>query len=92
LQAITDRIASERPRWDLVQIEPLDPASPAFDALQEALRRSGFMVDRYFCFGNWYLEVGNDSFKDYFPKRPKKLSQNAPRSRRKLEGSGTTPG
>jgi CelD/BcsL family acetyltransferase involved in cellulose biosynthesis len=88
LQAIADHIASERPRWDVVEIQPLDPADPVFSALEEALRKGGFLVDRYFCFGNWYLEVGTDSFKDYFPKRPKKLSQNAPRSRRKLEASG----
>ncbi|MCC6531356.1 MAG: GNAT family N-acetyltransferase [Burkholderiales bacterium] len=88
LRAITDRIAVERPRWDSVVIEPLDPATAAFSALEEALRQSGFLVDRFLCFGNWYHELGGQSFKEYFAKRPSKLSQNAPRSRRKLEASG----
>lgn len=88
LQAIAEHIAAERPRWDVVDIEPLDVDHPHFGALETAFRRSGYLVDRYFCFGNWYLEVGGASFKDYFAKRPTKLAKNAPRSRRKLEASG----
>jgi hypothetical protein len=81
-------ISQQTPGWDVIELKPLDVASPVFQALQEGLRSGGFVVQTYFCFGNWYLEVGNRTFHEYFDSLPSVLKNTISRKRRKLEKSG----
>ena len=85
---IAKAIASEVPKWDVLDFKPLDVASPVFGAMTKALRSAGYVVQTYFCFGNWYLDVRDRSFEEYFGSLPSKLRNTVNRKSKKLEGSG----
>jgi hypothetical protein len=85
---IAKAIANDSPQWDVIELKPLDVASPIFSALKEGLRSAGFVVQTYFCFGNWYLELGGRSFREYFDGLPSVLRNTLSRKKKKLEKSG----
>jgi len=85
---IARAIANEAPRWDVVELKPLDVASPVFSALAEGFREAGFVVQSYFCFGNWYLDVGGRNFQQYYEGLPSALKNTVQRKKKKLEKSG----
>ncbi len=85
LAAFARAIAAERPRIEQLQIEAMDPQSPVFDALAEALRAAGFVVQPYFHFGNWYEETEGLSIEDFMARRPSALRNTVRRKERKLE-------
>ncbi|MFN0163530.1 MAG: GNAT family N-acetyltransferase [Burkholderiales bacterium] len=82
---LADAASRGEARADIVDLRPIDPEAPFFMATIEELRKSGFWVDRYFCFGNWYLEVGGRSFEEYFATRPSQMRNTSRRARKKLE-------
>jgi len=51
-----------------MRFAPMDPASSAFTTTLAALRSIGWIPFRYFCFGNWYLNV-NGGFDEYLKYR-----------------------
>lgn len=69
-------------------LAPLDPQAPWFDPLAGALRRAGYWVDRYFCFGNWHLEAAGQSHADYRAQRPATLRHTLERGQRRLDRNG----
>jgi predicted ATP-grasp superfamily ATP-dependent carboligase len=79
-------MAGEAPRWDVIDIHPLDSEAWTFRAFREALSDCGMAVDQYFRFGNWYLEVAGRSFDQYFEGLPALLRNTVARKRRHLEG------
>ena len=85
---IAAAVASERPRWDMVLLYPMDPQSPIFSLALHAFRRAGMMAASYFCFGNWYLRVAGRSFEQYFQKLPSRLRNPIARKTRQLERAG----
>ena len=85
---IAKAIANDTPRWDVIDLKPLDVASPVFTALEEGLRSAGFVVQTYFCFGNWYLDVHGRSFQEYYDSLPSVLRNTVSRKKKKLEKSG----
>jgi CelD/BcsL family acetyltransferase involved in cellulose biosynthesis len=46
------------------------------------------LVQRYFCFGNWYLDVAGRSYTAYFNALPSRLRHTLIRKSRKLEQAG----
>jgi hypothetical protein len=70
-----------------LRLAPLDPAAPFFSRARQSLKRAGWVVDSYFCFGNWYAELGPEatSFATYWAQRPSKLRHTAQRARQRLE-------
>lgn len=89
LPAVTEAFASalwtDRQGWDVLDLRPLDPQAPLFTLLVEALRARGMMVQTYFCFGNWYLEVAGRSYEEYCKGLPSVLRKNIPYMTRKLQ-------
>lgn len=83
--ALVAAIAKERPRWDTIDLHPMDAGSPAFNALADAFRKNGMAVQRYFCFGNWYLDVNGRSFDEYCNALPSKLRNTLERKSRQLK-------
>jgi CelD/BcsL family acetyltransferase involved in cellulose biosynthesis len=69
-----------------LRLAPLDPATPFFSSARLALKNTGWIVDSYFCFGNWYadLDASVNSFAAYWAQRPSKLRHTAERARRRL--------
>jgi hypothetical protein len=88
LRALTHTIAGEKPRWDEIDLKPLDVQSKEFRELAEAFRSAGFVVQTYFSFGNWYLPVNGRSFAEYSQNLPSVLKNTLSRKRKKLEKTG----
>ena len=62
-----------QPSYNEARFAPLDPASQSFLHLRKGFRDSGWLVDDYFCFGNWYEPVEPGKALEYIGKRPSKL-------------------
>jgi hypothetical protein len=87
LHTVIKAITSEYPRWDTIDLHPLDINSPTFPLLTNAFRKNGMAVQRYFCFGNWYLNVNGRTFQDYYRTLPSKLRNTLERKSRQLENA-----
>ena len=88
LQRLALALATERPRWDVLDLHPLDPADPLFQALRDTLGAAGMATQRYFCFVNWYLDVAGRSYDAYADSLPSKLKSTLKRKGRQLAKSG----
>ncbi len=53
-------------RIDVMRFDAMDPAHPAFNLLESAIRQAGLKPYRFVCFGNWYLPIQARSFQAYF--------------------------
>lgn len=72
----------------VIDLQPLDAEAPWVAFMAEALCAAGYRVDRYFCFGNWYLPVAHACFSDYLRERPSPLRHSIERGRRRLQRAG----
>jgi hypothetical protein len=88
IEGIVGALSEERPAWDALLFQPLDPESPFYDALLPALRRAGYLSDDYFAFGNWYLPARGLAFDNYFAELPSVIRHTVERARRKLHNEG----
>jgi hypothetical protein len=73
------------PHGAVVQLQPMDRNHAWVTGLTGGLGQVGYWVDSYFCFGNWYLEVAQRSFADYFAGVPSALRNSVQRGRRRLD-------
>jgi hypothetical protein len=85
LQALIHTIAHERPQWDVIDFHPMEANAPVISALINALRSNRMAVQRYFCFGNWYLDVRGRTFDEYCTTLPTKLRNTLTRKSRQLQ-------
>ncbi|MDD2711767.1 MAG: GNAT family N-acetyltransferase [Simplicispira sp.] len=72
----------------VLRLQPLDAGSAWLAALQDGLRGTGFWVDRFFCFGNWYQRVPAGGFGAYWAQRPSALRHSVERGQRRLGKAG----
>jgi len=72
----------------IIDLRPLDAESIFFRDMLAALAAAGYWSDSYLCFGNWYLNVPSNSFRDYFATRSSRLRNNIQRGQRKLDKAG----
>src|SRR5262245_676508 len=70
--------------WDAVDLNPLSPEVSNLDDIIIGFKETGWIVQRYFCFGNWFLKVDGRSFKSYFDALPSALKHTIIRKRKKL--------
>ena len=82
---LTEALFEDRCLWDVLDLRPLDPEAPLFQALVQALRAKGCPVQTHCCFGNWYLPLNGRSFGHYLESLPKILRKNIPYQTRRLE-------
>lgn len=81
-------MAAVRGDWnafDVVELRPVEPGSPVFHLMVEELKRLGLVVQTYFHFGNWYLDVKNRSYEQYVASLGSVLRKNIPYQTRRLE-------
>nr|WP_255435159.1 GNAT family N-acetyltransferase [Rhodoferax sp. BLA1] len=52
------------------------------------MRQAGYLVGRYFCFGNWYLQLAGRSFAEYQSSLPSALRHSITRGQRRLDKQG----
>lgn len=88
LGELTRAICSDTPRWDIVDLNPLDVDSTIFTGLVKSFKLAGMIVQPYFCFGNWYLQVKGKSYREYFETLPSMIKSTVKRKNKKLEKSG----
>jgi hypothetical protein len=86
--ALARGIVAERPRWDSVDLRPLDKTSPAFLELVDSLKKAGLIVQTYSCFGDWYLPVNGRSYREYFEGLSAPLKNTITRKSKKLRSTG----
>ena len=66
----------------------MDVRSPLYMAMVQQLERRGCLVQSYFRFGNWYLDVAGKSFEEYRDSLPSLLKNTIQRKGRKLDRTG----
>lgn len=88
LNLLAHAIAAERPQWDIVDLHPLHAEGQLFDGILAAFRNAGMMAASYFCFGNWYLEVNNRSYREYHDALPSQLRNTIRRKSERLTKAG----
>ena len=84
----TTAIARDEIRWDVVDLNPLAVDTPDFLALVKAFRNANFIVQRYFCFGNWYLQLRGRTYAEYFESLPSQLKNTIRRRKKQVEKAG----
>lgn len=73
----------------VIDFQPLAKEGAFFNHVQQALRQQGYLVDSYFCFGNWYLEVGGRRFAEFYDLNvPSRIRNTIRRGRKKLDDAG----
>jgi hypothetical protein len=88
VRALVSVMAQEKPRWDAIEVKPMDVNSAEFRELVEAFKAAGLVVQTFFAFGNWYLSVNGRSFAEYSESLPSVLKNTLSRKKKKLEKSG----
>lgn len=88
LDTLAKAVANDDLRWDELDLRPLAADEAQFAQLISAFGKAGFLVQKYFCFGNWYLEVNGQTFRNYFAARPSRLINTEKRKRKALEAGG----
>ncbi|HWR16998.1 MAG TPA: GNAT family N-acetyltransferase [Terriglobales bacterium] len=81
-------IRQERPAWDTVNLRPMDPESEEYNTLDAAFRSAGFVTQRYFLYGNLYLEVAGRSYADYLKGLSSVITNNLKRANKQLLQTG----
>ena len=87
-QALGQAMRRHPARWPVLMFDPLDPQGRFFRHWSIALRQAGYAVDRYFCFGNWYLQVAGRPFAAYSESLPSPLRHSIARGQRRLSRQG----
>lgn len=64
-------------------LAPMNPDGDTFATVERALALAGFGCERYFCFGNWYLQAPA-SWADYLAGREGKLRSTIKRMKQRL--------
>jgi hypothetical protein len=85
INGIAAGLWSDANHWDVCNFHSLDKDSPIFNSMVEAFRRVGMIVQAYFCFGNWYLDVKGRSYREYLESLPSILRETIRRKGRRLE-------
>jgi hypothetical protein len=88
LNRVASAIAADRPRWDMVDLHPMEEGTPIFKGTLDAFQRAGMSAQSYFCFGNWYLDVNQRTYDEYFDGLPSRLKNTLKRKARQLENAG----
>lgn len=85
IYVLTGALCKDRGAWDVLNLRPLDVTDAIYTGLSERFRAAGLIVQSYFCFGNWYLDVQGRSYADYLGGLSSILKKNIPYYTRKLE-------
>ena len=89
LRVLAERLHSGSTPFSEVRFAPMNPDSRGFALLKNAFRAGGWLVDDYYCFGNWYQPIMGADATTYFAARPGRLRNTWLRAEKKL---ARTPG
>lgn len=78
-------IASQKGKWSKVDLRPMSNQDGRIQQFDQAFKENGWDVRQYFCFGNWYLKVGDIYFSDYWEKIPSRIKNTLKRKQKAFE-------
>lgn len=87
LRDLVAYIAAE-PHCDGFKLEPVAREDPIFDHLVGAIRAAGLVVQPFFSFSNWYLEVGGRRADEVIAGLSPRLAHTIGQKTRRLHASG----
>ncbi len=87
LRALIAAIVAE-PECDGIKLDPIAREEPMFEHLRDACRQAGLVVQAFFSFSNWYLEVGGRSADDFLADLPPRLGHTIAQKTRRLTATG----
>ena len=85
IRAVTDAHAP----LSSLRFSPMNPESASYRTLMGALRASGLVPFRFFCFGNWYLHA-NENWSNYLKNREGTIRSTIKRMTKKFAAEGGT--
>jgi CelD/BcsL family acetyltransferase involved in cellulose biosynthesis len=83
--ALVSALWDDRNLFDALELRCMDPESVTYALLVQAFQQAGLVVQTYFHFGNWYLEVNGRSYAEYLLSLSSVLKKNIPYQTRRLE-------
>lgn len=88
--ALVSRFRAWRECSELVELRfaPMDPQGRDFQILAACLKKAGWWVSDYFCFGNWYHRIADGGWSTYLATRPGRVRTTLARAERRLSKSG----
>lgn len=87
-RGLADHLYLDDRRWPVLTWQPLDSQAAFYRDFSQALRRAGYWVADFHCFGNWTLLLQGRDFAAYFSGLPSRLQNTIRRARKKLEREG----
>lgn len=78
------QLLSHKPHFAEVRFSPMDSASEDWAVLEKGFREAGWLVEKYFRFGNWFIPINGKNYADYFAERPSKVRHTVSRAQKKL--------
>lgn len=85
---LTDQLSCLRERgygFHEARVQPMAVESLDWAVVSRSFQAAGWVVDRYFCFGNWFLKINALSYQDYLSQRPGALRSTIRRAHAKLK-------
>jgi len=70
-----------------LNLHPIAYPAPWVDVLCQVAKAQGLYAQRYFCFGNWYLELGGRQAKQYFSSLPSRLRNTLKRKHNQVKAN-----
>lgn len=83
-RCLVEYIAAERPRWKDIEFRYFREDRPEFQLLIDGFARCGYFVHPFSQYNNWYYEVKDQTFAEYFDSRPSRLKNTYKRKNKKL--------
>lgn len=85
MAAIAHHLSSKGCSIDVVDVGPIPRDESAFEIYQRAMSEAGFSSKAYFRFGNHYLLLNGQNYKDYMSELPSQLRHTLVRKGRRLD-------
>lgn len=84
LERLMRQLKADQKGYTEIRLAPMDTESSSYVVLKTAFRAAGWVVDDYFCFGNWYEPICHNNAEAYLAARPAKLRNTLQRAERRL--------
>lgn len=84
LETLARQLKADPKGFAEIRFSPMDTESASYAMLKTAFRAAGWVVDDYFCFGNWYQPTQDMDADAYISSRPAMLRNTLQRAEKRL--------
>lgn len=89
LHHLLEAASADHDTAHVMRFAPMDPESETYPELMNELRKAGWVPFKYFCFGNWFLNV-TDNWDGYLRRRSANLRSTIKRRSKEFCAMGGT--